>query len=138
MGQRHRGRKSFLSKQDREKILMRKRRRGRQSLFLRQRWRERTTVLETEEKKERPFKTEVEKTFLMCKRRRGRQSVYSETQWRVRIRGEGEEGASFQDRVREKIFNVHETNLFFETRGTCKEILIGMQIDKVEECEVSF
>jgi hypothetical protein len=27
---------------------------------------------------------------------------------------------------------------FFETRGTCREILIGVQIDKVEECEVSF
>jgi len=56
-------RASFQNK-DREKILMRKRRRGRQSLFLRHRWRERKTVQETEGKKELHFKTEVGRKFL--------------------------------------------------------------------------
>jgi hypothetical protein len=42
---------------------MRKRRRGRQSLFLRHRWRERTSMLETEGKTELHFKEEVERNF---------------------------------------------------------------------------
>ncbi len=61
---------------------------------MRHRWRVRTSLLETEGKKELHFKTELEIKFVMCKRRRGRQNMFYETQVESKnkcARDEGEE-----------------------------------------------
>ena len=68
---------------------------------MRQRWRVRTSVLETERNKEFPFKTEVAKKILICKRRRGRQRMFFTTRTSA-LRDRGEDRASFKTEAERK------------------------------------